>query len=222
MKKLLTIIGLAAVSLSGVQAQTLIGYWNFNALSIATASAPGSGGVPNTITADSGSGTLTLAGSWDGLVDDFGGSTINALNSDAAEESLSLVSNAGNGSFIEFSFSTLNLTDIKVTFATRGTSSGYNGGQWSYSTDGANFTNFGVNTATTSTSFALADSGTTAGINNLGTAYLRYTLSGATSTSGNNRIDNLQITGVPEPTTVALIGFGTAFALMRIRRRSRA
>ncbi len=212
---------LAAMA-AGANAQTLIGYWNFNGLSIATASAPGSGGVPNSIASDSGTGaTLTLGGgNWDGLVDDFGGSTINALNSDVAGVSLSLVSDAGNGSFIEFSFSMAGLTDVSVTFATRGTSTGYNTGQWSFSTDGISFTAFGTNTATTSTTYALATVGTTAGLDNDSTAFLRYTLSGASGASGNNRIDNLQITAVPEPASAALLlgGAGTMLLLFRRKR----
>jgi len=221
MKKILTIIGLAAAaSLAGAQAQTLIGYWNFNGLSITTASAPGSGGVPNSIASDSGTGaTLTLSGAWSGLVDDFGGSTTNALNSDIAGASLSLVSNVGNGSYIQFSFSMTSLNGVSISFATRGTSTGFNAGQWSYSTNGTSFTDFGSNTATTSTSFALASPGTTTGLDNAATAFLRYTLDGASSVSGNNRIDNLQITAVPEPSTWALIGIGAFVMIWNLRRR---
>lgn len=220
MKKILTIIGLAAATLTGANAQVLIGYWNFNSLSIATASVPGSGGVPSSIASDSGAGaTLTLEGPWAGLVDDFGGSTINVLNSDAAGASLSLVSNAGNGSFIQFSFNASALTDIGVSFAVRGTATGFNSGQWSYSIDNSTYTDFGSNTATTSTTFALISSGSTIGLNNTSTAFLRYTLDGASSVTGNNRIDNLQITAVPEPTTWALIALGGTFVLWRLRRR---
>jgi hypothetical protein len=112
----------------------VIAYWNFNSLSIGSASAPGTGGVPTTIAADLGSGTLSLA-DWTGLVDDFGGSTLNALNGAPAGASLSLVSNVGNGSFIQISFSMAGFTDLEVSFATRGTSSGFDSGQWAYSTD---------------------------------------------------------------------------------------
>ncbi len=44
-----------------------VAYWNFNSLSIATASAPGAGGVPTTIAANQGAGTVSLTG-WTGLV----------------------------------------------------------------------------------------------------------------------------------------------------------
>lgn len=170
-------------------------YWNFNSLSIATASVPGAGGVPTSISASQGTGTLSLSG-WAGLVDDFSGSTINVLSSDPAEESLSLVSNAGNGSYIELQLNLADFSDPIVTFATRGTGTGYNLGTWSYSVAGSSFTTIsGVNTATTSTTFALATVDLTAidAVDGQANVRLRYTLSGATNASGNNRIDNLLV-----------------------------
>jgi fibronectin-binding autotransporter adhesin len=168
-------------------------YWNFNGLSIVTASAPGTGGVPTTMPADfegNGSATLSLTG-WTGLVDDFGGSTGNAQLGDSAGASLSPVGSAGNGSYLEFSFSMAGLENLTIDFSRRGTSTGFSSGLWSYSTDGTTFTQFGSNTASTSTSFTPAPQQTTSALNGASTAYLRYTLSGASSTSGNNRIDNL-------------------------------
>jgi hypothetical protein len=51
---------------------------------------------------------------------------------------------------------------------------------------------------------------------------VRVTFEGATSDSGNNRIDNIQFnaTAVPEPTSGLLIGLGTlaCVALRRDRR----
>jgi autotransporter-associated beta strand protein len=183
----------------------VVAYWNFNSLSIATASAPGSGGVPTSLAADQGAGTLSLTG-WTGTVDDFGGSTINSLNSDAAEESLSLLSNAGNGSHIQISGLNLTgLSDVRVTFATRGTDTGFNSGQWAFSNDGTSFTAFGSNTATRSTTFSLADTGTTNGLDNIATGFLRYVLDGATNTTGNNRIDNLQVTATA-PVIIPVLG----------------
>ena len=200
----------------------VIAYWNFNSLSIGDAGAPGTGGVPTTIAADQGSGTLSLA-DWTGLVDDFAGSTLNALNGDPSGASLSLVSNAGNGSFIQISFSMAGFTDLEVSFATRGTSTGFNLGQWAYSTDGTTFFDFGGNTATRATSFSIASVGTTNGLDNISTAFLRYTLDGAEPGSGNNRIDNLQLnaTAIPEPSSLAVLGLISA-AGVAVRRRRKA
>ncbi len=122
--RLISSIAILAATAASANA-ALISYYNFNGLSIATASAPGAGGVPTSISADQGAGSVSLSG-WTGLVDDFGGTTLNALNNDASEESLSLVSNTGNGSYITLSFSTTGLEDIVVTFDTRGTSTGFN------------------------------------------------------------------------------------------------
>jgi MYXO-CTERM domain-containing protein len=208
------LLGLSASNLGAA----LIAAWNFNGLSIATAGAPGAAGVPTSIPADSGTGTVGLA-DWTGLVDDFAGTTLNALNADPSEESLSLVSNAGNGSFITISFSMTGLENPAVTFATRGTSTGYNSGIWSWSIDGTNFSPVPGTTASVATSFALA-SVDFSDINDLDGAAavtLRYTLSGATSTTGNNRIDNLQINTVPEP-AAALLGALGVIGLLRRRR----
>ncbi len=209
MKRLLSLMmGLCLLtSMAATSQADLVSYYNFNSLSITTASAPGSGGVPTSISADQGSGTLSLSG-WTGLVDDFAGSTINALSGDSAEESLSLVGNTGNDSFIQLSADLSDLMNPIITFATRGTSSGFSTGTWSWSIDGINFSNLAGNTATTSTTFALATADFTgvAALTNAATASFRYTLTGATSTSGNNRIDNLQInaSAVPEPTSMLL------------------
>jgi PEP-CTERM motif len=226
--KFAAILTLTLASAASSQA-ALVAYWNFNGLSIATAAAPGSGSVPASITADQGTGTLTLSGFWNGTVDDFAGSAINALGADPAEESLSLVSAGpaagpfpGNGSAIQITLSLAGMVDPIITFATRGTSSGFNTGTWSWSTDGINFTNAAGNTATTSTIFALAtmDLSTANALDNAASVTLRYTLSGATSNSGNNRLDNLQInaTPVPEPSATLVLALG-ALGLTARRRR---
>lgn len=216
MKKAIVLI--AAMAIAGGANAALIAYWNFNDLSIATASAPGAGGVPTSINASQGTGTLDLS-SWGGTVDDFTGSTINVRGSDPAEESLSLISNAGNGTYIQISFSMTGFTSLDVTFATRGTSTGFSTGQWSWSTDGSSFTDFGPNTATTSTTFALAPTVSTTALDDAATAYLRYTLNGASSTTGNNRIENLQLRAIPEPGTLGvLMAAGAALAIRRRRR----
>jgi endonuclease I len=188
-----------------------VAYWNFNSLSIATASTPGTGGVPNSIAASQGTGTLSLTG-YLGTVDDFAGSTINVQGSDPAEESLSLVAGGssapfpGNGSYVELQLNLADHADPIVTFATRGTSTGFDSGVWSYSVAGGAFTTIaGVNTATRSTTFALAtvDLSAINAVDGQANVRLRYTVSGATSNSGNNRIDNLLVSATVTLDTVA-------------------
>lgn len=219
----------SAVFFIGLQSSeaVLVAAWNFNTLSITTASAPGSGGVPTSISASSGTGTVGLSG-WGGTVDDFGGTTNNAVASDPAEESLSLIAGGsvspfpGNGTFITINFSTIGLTSVVATFATRGTSSGFDASIWAYSTDGITFTNYtsAPITATRSTTFALAtvDFTSITAINNVANVTLRYSLSGASSATGNNRIDNLQINAIPEPDAAALLGVLGMFGILRRRR----
>ena len=133
-----------------------VAYWNFNSLSISTASTPGSGGVPTSITANQGAGTLSLSG-YSGTVDDFAGSDINAIAPDTAGASLSLIASGsstpfpGNGTFLELQLNLADFSDPIVTFATRGTASGFSAGTWSYSVGGGSFTTIaGVNTASNS------------------------------------------------------------------------
>jgi len=209
---------LAALSIfmgvsSTALAQITLAYWNFNSFDPETA---------ETITADIGTGTVSLSG-WEGGVDNLTGSTIGALNGDEAGASLSLqggVDLVGNGTFIMISFSMLNLTDLSVDFATRGTSQGFTEGTWSWSTDNISYTDFGTNTATRDTTFAAATTQNTSALDGVATAYLRYTLDGAIGTFGNNRIDNLTLSAVPEPSAAILTGLG-ALGLVLVRRRER-
>lgn len=195
----LSVIALLA-SVSWVSADT-VAYWNFNSLSIAAASTPGSGGVPTSITANTGSGTLSLTG-YAGTVDDFAGDAMNAQGGDAAGASLSLVAGGssapfpGNGGYVELQLNLADYANPIVTFATRGTSTGFNTGTWSYSVAGGSFTTVpGVNTARTATTYALAtvDLTTINAVDGQANVRLRYTVSGATSSTGNNRIDNMLV-----------------------------
>jgi endonuclease I len=211
MKRPLLSLLTVLMTASGALADT-VAYWNFNSLSITTASAPGTGGVPTSITANQGTGTVSLTG-WTGLVDDFSGSTINAIAPDASGASLSLVSNAGNNSYIELQLNLADFGDPIITFAARGTSSGFNSGVWSYSVAGGAFTTIsGVNTATTSTTFALQTVDLTSinAVDGQANVRLRCTFSGATSTTGNNRIDNLLVSATQ--TTDSTPPLATAFA----------
>ena len=214
---LVSISAILALSAASTNA-ALVAYWNFNELSIATAAAPGLGGVPTTIAATTGTGTLGLT-TWTGTVDDFAGTAINARGADLPEESLSLISSAGNGSFITVAISMTLLEDLVVTYAHRGTATGFNAGGWSYSTDGTTFTALaGSPTPTVNTTFALAtaDFSAITALDNATTVTLRYTLSGATAATGNNRIDNLQVNAVPEPAAAVL---GSLGLLVLLRRR---
>jgi hypothetical protein len=147
--------------------------------------------------ANLGNGFVSLSG-WTGTIDSFGGQQGN---------SLALVGQAGNGSWVDFHFSMNGYRDLSLSFATRGTSTGFDTGRWSFSIDGTNFTTLaGVNTATRNTNFLTrsVDFSLFASLNNAAEVVVRYTLSGATSNSGNNRIDNLAFSATALVTGEAL------------------
>lgn len=151
-------------------------FWNFDSVSATDLVLP----------ANSGSGYASLSG-WTGTVANFDGPSGDG-------KALSLVGQDGNGSWIDFHFSMSGYRDLSLSFATRGTNTGFDTGLWSFSTDGANFTTLtGINTATRNTTFLTrsVDFSPFASLNNAAEVVVRYTLSGATSDSGNNRIDNL-------------------------------
>lgn len=131
-------------------------------------------------------------------LDAFAGSTVNDPRSSTnAGNSYSLVSNnTANSKSIVIVLPTINYTNIRVSFDTRGSSTGFSTHQWAYSTDGSNFINFGTNTATTATLFSTKslDLTSISAVNNVSKIYLRLTVNGASSAIGNNRLDNIQIT----------------------------
>ncbi len=158
-----------------------IASWNFDATP-----------YPNPLPASAGTGSISFNG-WGGAVTNFGGVTGQAL---------ALQGTAGNGTYIELSFSMSGFSGLNLAFATRGTATGYNSGTWSWSVNGGPFTVLpGVNTATTSTTFSgkTVDFSSITALDNAAAVRLRYTLGGATGTSPNNRIDDLEIKAIAVP-----------------------
>lgn len=144
----------------------------------------------NPLPAETGNALLSFS-PWTGTITSFSGVTGDAL---------ALVGSDGNGSSILISLSMAGQRDLAVNFQTRGTATGFNSGTWAWSTDGATFTALpGTNTATTGTNFGAraADFSSITALNNATNVTLRYTLSGATSAAGNNRIDDLVVTAAP-------------------------
>lgn len=200
-----------------------VAYWNFNELSIASAAPAGSGTVPTTITASLGSGSLDLS-QWSGTIDDFAGSSSHTLNGDPAGNSLSLIAGSGspypgNGSTITLQFSMLNLLNPILSFATQGTATGFNANHIAYSINGTDFTDLD-STYSPSASYSLHsfDLSSIDSLDNASSGYLRITFDGATGASGNNRIDNLQLSAIPEPSALALTASGLLLLTQRRRR----
>jgi hypothetical protein len=192
--------------------------WNFN---------------DSNLNVDHGSGTLTTTINAANVLF-AAGTTNNARQGDTAGQALSLqggTSNANNGRNITFNVSTLGFSNIVVSFATQGTSTGFNSNQFQYSLDGISFINFGSPfipaTAFGSVPiiFSLA---AIAGLNDNPNAAFRIVFNGASSSTGTNRLDNIVVEGttidtaaVPEPMSVLLLASGLG-GLYKIKRRKRA
>ncbi|PKP19890.1 MAG: hypothetical protein CVU04_05050, partial [Bacteroidetes bacterium HGW-Bacteroidetes-20] len=174
-------------------AQTTIASWNFDALL----------GTPNTINViPASTGTANL------YLDGTNGSSVwtsaptiqlNAFAGLNSTQSLALVANSSNDSSGVFVFSTTGYENINFSYQTRWSGpTAFSVHSWSYSTDGITFTALpSVMTSPASTSFALktADLSAVTAINNQTTVYLKLTVSGATASGGNNRIEDFVITG---------------------------
>jgi hypothetical protein len=210
-------------------AADLVAGWDFAGLPATTVSTF----TPPTIPATVGSATLDVSsfslGTPQGTAPErssFGGSILNAFPGGdvLAGQALALASSTANGKSAIFSFSMLGYEDLIISFATRGTSTGFNTHLWSWSTDGITYTPVADNTAVTATTFEIksVDFSAVSALANAPAAYLMLTLSGATSTSGNNRFDNIQFNAqpIPEPSVAAFFGgLGMLALVMASKRR---
>jgi hypothetical protein len=215
----LVLLALVAASAPAAFADELA-VWNFN---------------DSNLTVDRGTGTLVSNNNAVNLLF-AAGTTTNARLGDAAGQSLSLqggTSTANNGRHITFNVSTLGFSNIVVSFATQGTSTGFNSNQFQYSLDGVTFINFGLPYTPASAFgsvplvFTLAS---IVGLNDNPNAAFRILFNGATSSTGTNRIDNVVIEGtaaavseVPEPATAILLlsGLSGAYGLRKRRRAAK-
>ncbi|HZH69593.1 MAG TPA: T9SS type A sorting domain-containing protein [Flavobacteriaceae bacterium] len=208
MKKITLILFALAVS-ANVYSQEIVAYWNQNSNDL-----PGGGfgflADPSVFpqAADLGDGFLTIGG---GLLSEtttnanddviytwilsFGGSDINVENEDEAGGSISIqggTDNGNNGSYLQFEISMEEKSNLEISYATRGTASGFSTQTWSWSTDGVDFTDFETIEDTNVTDFYLVETSVPSDVDGEETVFLRVTLDGASTTNGNNRFDNIK------------------------------
>ncbi len=142
----------------------------------------------------------------DGVYDciqSFGGTTVNALDGFEGGGSLSpqgCADTANNGMYIELAVSTVGYQAPVISWAQRGTASGFDSRQFAWSDDGGDsFTGVGSDEGTLGSSWVLAEYDL-AGIDSLADnpdVVFRITLDGASGATGNNRFDNIRIDAAP-------------------------
>jgi hypothetical protein len=192
--------------------------WNFN---------------DSNLNVDRGSGTLTTNIIAANILF-AAGTTNNARLGDLAGQALNLQGGTGtanNGRNLTFNVSTLGFSNIVVSFATQGTSTGFNSNQFQYSLDGLTFIDFGppyVPLSAFGSVPVVFTLSSILGLNNNPNAAFRIVFNGATSATGTNRIDNFVIEGttstipesIPEPMSAVLLlsGLGGLYKFRKKRR----
>ena len=228
---------LAMASISQVRADLVAG-WDFQTTTNGGTATAASPNTPKQYTANFGSGGLFLNGqngSSDWFVpatgttgtelNAFSGTAINAgtgfSTTTGGAAALALINQPANSKSAVFRFSMAGFQELVVSYASQRTNSGFTSQAWSYSTDGVNWTDHQT-VSNLPLAFATQTLGAITGLDGATDAYLRLTLAGASSATGNNRIDNIQFnaTAVPEPTSMLLAGsvaLGGVF--LRLRRK---
>ncbi len=185
------------------QAQVTLSFWDFNTGSTAVANAK----WISPVTATTGGGTLTHNFT---KTENFAGTALDASGNPAvlAGASFAPLDLANNGKSLILNVSTTGYKDIKLTYASNGSATGFSSHSVDYSTDGVNYTNIATFTGRNSTTFTLSsvDFSAIAAVNNNGNFKIRITVNGATSSSGNNRFDNIRVVGtaIPAVKTVSI------------------
>ena len=205
------------VSRTLVQATTgtTIAGWDFQTTATGGTAAAAAPNTPNLYVANAGAGTMFLNGTngssdWPQAtaLNAFTGTNVNATGTasggngldpaTSATSSLALLSGGtgfpSNGKSVTFKFSMASIQGLNASYATRtsGTTTGFNSHVWEYSNDGSSWTPIDLSAPfTISTSFALKSLNATNALDGVADAYVRLTVAGATSTTSNNRLDNV-------------------------------
>jgi len=229
MKTLIAVSAFAAGSMTFGASADVLAYWAQNDNEL-----PGGGfgfmegDFPQA--ADVGSGFLTVGGGniletdKDGVytrIQSFAGTDLNALDGFGSGGSIVFqggAENENNGAWMQWEVSTSGYSDLVMSFATRRTSTGFNSNQVSYSTDGENFTDLG-DAYDPDSSWEVKTFDFSGLLDDEESVYIRITFDGATSTTGNNRLDNIlfEATSLPAPGALALLGLAGMIGTRRRR-----
>ena len=131
---------------------------------------------------------------------------------------------ADNGHWVQFSFNASAFSNMSLSFAVNSAGNGFNSVVLQFSTDGVTFVPAGTAAIASGGGFNIITfANLPAALNGQPLVILRLVFTGGTS-NGNNLetiIDNIQLTGVPEPTTVAGGLLGVLGLCWHQRRRLR-
>ena len=215
-----------ARTLTVTNAPTLIAGWDFQTTTNG-GTAAATNNAPLLYQGNFGSGSLHLDGthgsstwiistnSTTNQVTGFAGTTTNAApgfatstGSPAALGLLGGASTSANNNSLVFKLDMSGRKNLGVSYATRGSSTGFNTHTWSVSTNASNWTQVSVQTGRNDTNYTAIALPVITNADNAANVYLRLTVTGATSSGGNNRIDNVQLVAsavIPPDTTAPVI-----------------
>lgn len=213
-------------SIGGAGGATLLAGWDFQTTGTGGTAALASPNMPTIFSANVGTGNIYLdgtngssswlqateLGSFNGTALNAGGSTgLSTVVTDPA--CLALISSVANGKSIVLKFNMTGYQNLVVSYANKKSNAGFNSQLWETSTNGTTWTSVQTITSAT-TSYAVQTLNTITALNGAATAYLRITFTGATSTQGNNRLDNIQLNATANApgAIVTLTGTGTGLA----------
>ncbi|HEY0092267.1 MAG TPA: fibronectin type III domain-containing protein, partial [Flavobacterium sp.] len=225
LKEYVRVLLLATLLLSAAHSngQSIIAAWDFQTTSTGGTSAAVAPNSPTLFTANFGSGNLYLNGTngsstWittttGNELTAFGGTTVNTTGglstTTSGASALALLGGSGNsanGKSIVIKIDMTGFANLNVTYASQKTNTGFSTQTWEYSTNGTTWLPVQAVTSVT-TSYSLITLNTITGLDNAPNAYLRFTGTGASSASGNNRLDNIQLraTAAPSGPTVTTL-----------------
>jgi hypothetical protein len=220
MKKILLTLSAIAATALAAQAQTTIANWTFEPDPLPT-NVTNSAIGPFSATVGTGSVTGLHASNNTVWNSPSGNGSANSLSANSWT----------SGDYFQFQFSTLAFSNIAITWSQTRSGTGPTNFSLRYSTDGTSFTsftNYSVAQVTwNSTSNNLAsiftsDLSSITELNAQTDVYLRLVSDQTAASAGTGRIDDVTITGVPEPSTYAMLALaGAGFAGYVIRRRRR-
>lgn len=183
--------------------QEIVTAWTFDGLTGTNSGASGTEKVipansewgAGTFYADGTNGSDNLSNEASPEINAFNGTTMNDPRTTAdASKAIAIANSSANGKSVVFKFSMTGFQNLELSYAQRGTASGFSTETWSYSTNGTDFTVVETISGTnqTNSDFVMRNVYfSTTDLNDAAEVYIKLTVDGATNASGNNRIDNV-------------------------------